>query len=320
MPARSNEPARPDASAEAPLPGGFPAAGLSVARDAILAGGPSRDGIASVDTPRFVAPDEARRWVRDEHVGIGVERDGDARAKTNHLIEHHQIVNDRFGDERVVIAYDPLVDVARAFRAGRVGSGGKGRAGRFGVSGLIHRCNFLLYDRSDESLWTHFDGRSITGEHAGTRLEQLRVRVETLRAWQRRHPGTRVLRPPEPRRIDYRYSRYSTSWVSDDVPFPLDHVDARIHPKELVLGAKIGDRTRVYLATVVERRGGRIVDELEGRRIRVEWDRRAGAFSFEAPEDVEMTSAFWFAWKNFHPDTEMWNVRFEPADEASLAP
>ncbi len=246
VPARSDEQA-PEAVTPLEtkaLPGGFPAQGLSVDRDAILAGGPDRDGIASVDSPRFVSPQEAARWVRDEHAVVGVEIDGDARAYPIHLIEHHQIVNDRFGDERIAVAYDPLVDVARAYRAGRMTAGEDPRAGRFGVSGLIYRCNFLLYDRRDESLSAHFDGRTITGPRAGDVLEAVPVRVETLRAWRARHPDTRVLRPPEPRRIDYRYSPYSSYWVSDGVPFPLDHTDDRIHPKELVLGARVGGRTR----------------------------------------------------------------------------
>ena len=228
-------------------------------------------------------------------------------------------MNDRFGPARVVVTYDPLIDVARAYRVSEPEDAAADQ-GRFGVSGLIHRCNFLLYDRLDDSLWTQFEGLALTGARSGERLQPIPVRVETLRRWERRHPGTRVLRPPDSRRIDYRYSRYTSYWVSDDVPFPVDHVDARIHPKELVLGARVGERTRAYLATVIERRGGRIVDELEGRKIRVEWDASSGTFSFEAPDDVELTSAFWFAWKSFHPDTELWNVRFEPGDEASLRP
>lgn len=128
------------------------------------------------------------------------------------------------------------------------------------------------------------------------------------------------MKPPADGRTDYRYSPYSSYWVSEKVPFPVEHVDARIHPKEIVLGARVGNVARAYLATVVERRGGRIVDEIGGHRIRIEYDSDAGTFSWEAPGEVELTSAYWFAWKNFQPDTELWNVNFEPeAPEAERA-
>lgn len=316
----ARESAAPDA--RSPLPGGFSSRGLVVPRASIVPGGPGRDGIPSVDSPRFVSVPEAERWVRGEHAVVGVALEGEARAYPVHLLEHHQVVNDRFGDTPVLVTYDPLIDVARAYRVPDVeaaGEIGPPPATGFGVSGLIYRCNFVLFDRRDDSLWTQFDGLALTGARAGTRLEPLVVRVEPLRTWKRRHADTRVLRPPDPRHVDYRYSPYTSYWISDKIPFPVEHRDPRIHPKELVLGARVGDRTRAYLATLVERRGGRIVDELAGHRIRIEWDAESGSFSWTAPDEVELVSAYWFAWKNFHPDTELWNVRFEPTEEAEEA-
>jgi hypothetical protein len=44
----------------------------------------------------------------------------------------------------------------------------------------------------------------------------------------------------------------------------------------------------------------------------VVYDTNLGAFSWEAPEEVEVTEGYWFAWKAFHPDTEVWKPS-EPA-------
>lgn len=298
------------------LPGGFEAAGLLVDRSEIIAGGPGRDGIRSIDQPRFVVPADALRWVRDDNTVIGIAVGDDARAYPLHVLEHHQVVNDRIGNVGVLVTYDPLIDVARAWVTGPVEAGTEAR--QFGVSGLIYRCNFVLYERGADTLWSQYDGRALTGPEAGTQLERLVVRVEPLGVWRKRHPATLVMKPPADRRIDYRYSPYSSYWVSGKVPFPVEHADARIHPKEIVLGARVGDVARAYLASVVERRGGRVVDEIAGHRVRIEYDSDAGTFSWEAPEEVELTSAYWFAWKNFQPDTELWNVELEP-DEAEAA-
>ena len=88
----------------------------------------------------------------------------------------------------------------------------------------------------------------------------------------------------------------------------VDARDDRYHPKEVALGVERNGRTRVYLGSILTAEGGRIVDEFEGRRIRVAYDSKSGTFLWEAPDDVRVTDAYWFAWKSFHPDTEIWRV------------
>ena len=55
--------------------------------------------------------------------------------------------------------------------------------------------------------------------------------------------------------------------------------------------------------------GGRIVDDFAGRRIRILYDSGSSTFLWEAPDDVEVTDAYWFAWKSLHPETEIWHDR-----------
>ena len=56
-----------------------------------------RGKIASVDAPHFVSAEKARlppeAWV------LGVVIDGEARAYSLNLLNHHEIVNDRIGDK-----------------------------------------------------------------------------------------------------------------------------------------------------------------------------------------------------------------------------
>ena len=55
-----------------------------------------RGRIASVDTPTFVAAKDAE--ISDDAWILGVEIDGQARAYSLNLLNHHEIVNDRIGD------------------------------------------------------------------------------------------------------------------------------------------------------------------------------------------------------------------------------
>jgi hypothetical protein len=239
---------------------------------------------------------------------IGVALGGEARAYPVHAMEYHQVVNDVIGGEPVVVTYDPLTDAGIVYR--RVLGGKKVE---FGVSGLVYDSGFLLYDRDSDSLWLQFLGKALAGPRAGEQLERVPARIETMAAWVSRQPGSRVMTLPERKRFDYRYSNYAAYWTSEKIAFPVSARDDRFHPKELVLGARVGERTRAYVGSILTRSGARIVDELEGRKIRIEYDGESGTFVYDAPEDVEITTAYWFAWKTFYPDTEVWS-------EASKAP
>jgi hypothetical protein len=283
-------------------PNGFDLSRSTVPREAILQGGPPRDGIPRVDAPRFAALDEAT-WVDPNVTVLGIEIAGDARAYPIHLLEYHQVVNDVVGGLPVAVTYDPLAGVPRAWRR-EVG----GRVVRFGVSGLIHNANFLLYDLESESLWSQFLGRAVAGSRAGETLARVTARQEALAVWVARHPGTRVLERPEPERFDYRYSPYSAYWVSDQIPFPVAAKDQRYHAKEVVVGLVAGGRARAYLGSELTAAGGRVTDELAGKRVQIDYDTNLSTFSWDGPDGVEVTEAYWFAWKAFHSDTVVWRA------------
>jgi len=299
-------------AAAAPKPASDPAAagdrmnGFAVTRplvdrDAIVPGGPPRDGIKSIDAPRLVAPDQAK-WAAPDTTVVGVAVGGEAHAYPIAILEYHQIANDVIGGVPVAVTYDPLAGVPLAFR--RVLDG---RQLHFGVSGLLYNSNFLLYDRETSSLWSQFEGRAIAGELAGKRLERVRAVQEDYGSWLAAQPKTQVLAPPAPEQIDYGSSPFEAYAAEDDVHYPILAKDRRFHAKELVVGAVVGGKARAYLASLVSREGGRIEDEFQGRKIQIEYASDLGVFRWSAPADVEITEAYWFAWKAFHPDTEIWH-------------
>jgi hypothetical protein len=51
-----------------------------------------------------------------------------------------------------------------------------------------------------------------------------------------------------------------------------------------------------------------VVDQIRGREIRIAYDGDSATFSWDAPEDVRISDAYWFAWKAFHPKTEVWKL------------
>jgi hypothetical protein len=279
---------------------GFKLEGALVPRELIVSKVPTRDGIHSVDEPEF-APVEGATWVEPKTPVLGVELGGEARAYPVHLLEYHQIVNDVLGGVPVAVTFGPLSAVPLAFHR-KV----DGRALSFGVSGLLYNANFLMYDRETESLWSQFEGRAIAGPLAGKSLRRIRVRQETTATWLSRFPGSKILRRPYRMQIDYRYSPFERYMIADRIPFPVKAQDRRFHAKELVVGVVAKGKARAYLGSLVTKAGGSVEDVFQGKRIRIRYDLEAAVFSWEAPDDVELTEAYWLAWKAFHPETEIW--------------
>jgi hypothetical protein len=73
-----------------------------------------------------------------------------------------------------------------------------------------------------------------------------------------------------------------------------------------VLGVEQGGVSRAYLGSILTAIGGRIIDRLAGQELKIAYDPATSTFVWDVPESVRVTEAYWFAWKTFHPDTEVW--------------
>ena len=146
---------------------GFDLRNALVPVDEIHAGGPVRDGIPSIDEPKFIAAGDAD-FLRGGDDVLGIVRNGVARAYPIRIMNWHEIVNDEIAGERVAVTFCPLCGTGIAFAAESLG-----RDLTFGVSGLLYNSDMLLYDRETESLWSQIKKQAITGPMKGHRLSAL---------------------------------------------------------------------------------------------------------------------------------------------------
>ena len=63
----------------------------------------------------------------------------------------------------------------------------------FGVSGKLILNAMVMYDRQTDSLWTQFLGEAVEGPLAGTKLEFVSSQLATWSAWKEEYPDTLVL-------------------------------------------------------------------------------------------------------------------------------
>ena len=278
---------------------GFDLSNVSVPADEILQGGPPKDGIPAIDDPQFVAAKDAEFLVDDARV-LGVERNGVAKAYPVAILNWHEIVNDRFGEEAIVVSFCPLCGTGMAFRA-EVAGGTRS----FGVSGLLYNSDVLLYDRETESLWSQIAKRSISGPLEGKRLEMVVMSHTTWRDWRERYPDTLALSEDTGYRRDYARNPYQGYERSENLYFPVAGFGKQYHPKELVMGLDLDEKFRAYPFSELAQLNGPVTEELAGRRITVEFDadNQTGRVLDDQGEELPTVIAFWFAWSAFHPDS-----------------
>jgi hypothetical protein len=157
---------------------------LAAFRQALQSGGPGKDGIPSIDSPRFQSAGEADATLDDGDKVIGLYVDGEARAYPQRILVWHEIVNDEVGGKAVSVTYCPLTGTALGFERGDT---------QLGVSGKLVNSNLVMYERATDSEWPQILGVAIDGPLAGQGLEEFRVFWTTWGAWKARHPDTRVL-------------------------------------------------------------------------------------------------------------------------------
>lgn len=275
----------------------------------IRPGGPDRDGIPSIDEPRFAAAAEARVPGLEPVVTVAI--DGEARAYPLRILIWHQIVNDRVGGVPVAVTYCPLCNAAIVFER-RVA----GDTVEFGSTGLLRHSDLVMYDRQTESWWQQYEGRAIVGAMAGARLQRVPARLEAMQRFVERYPNGRVLVPSDAGARPYGRNPYTGY---DSMPTPY-YYDGPLPQGVPPLARVVAVGNRAWSLALVRSRG-----HIEAGDLLIEWtpgqssaldakyiaegrdvgnvvvrQRRDGGLS-EIPYSVE----FAFVFKAFNPDEEI---------------
>jgi hypothetical protein len=76
----------------------------SIPLDEIMSGGPPRDGIPALTTPKFISAAEAT-MLRDDDQVMGVFINGVAKAYPTRILSWHELVNDYYRDLPVLVSW-----------------------------------------------------------------------------------------------------------------------------------------------------------------------------------------------------------------------
>ncbi len=278
----------------------------------ILSGGPPKDGIPSIDNPKFAAASDVDNIPATEPV-IRLEINGDKRAYPLRVMTWHEIVNDTVGGVPVAVTYCPLCNSAIVFE--RIVAG---KETTFGTTGMLRNSDLVMYDRNTETWWQQFTGEAIVGERMGDLLKMLPVRVVSFSEFQSEAPDGKVVLPALATR-PYGMNPYD-GYDSRQRPYPFFNgkLPEDIDPMARVIVVREGASVKaVSLAMVREKK----TVDLDG--IQVSWvegvnsaldtreiarGRDVGSVRvLKDGKDLVHDITFAFAFFAFHPDIKIVN-------------
>ena len=228
----------------------------------ILSGGPPRDGIPSIDNPKFINADKAKSWINDNEPIVFVKIGLHVKAYPIQILIWHEIVNDTIGDKKITVTFCPLCNSTIVFDRTI-----NGKVYDFGTSGLLRKSDLVMYDRQSETLWQQFTGQAIIGDMAGVKLKILPSSMLSFKDYYTAYPDGLVLSKETGYMRAYGQNPYMGYDDINSSPFLYrNSIDKRLKPMERVVTLSSNSISKAYPYTVLQTKKV-INDKFAGKEI-----------------------------------------------------
>lgn len=269
----------------------------------LVSGGPGKDGIPSIDDPKFVSPQASQ--FSDNATVIGVAHNGQAKAYPYGILNWHEIVNDNIGGLPITVTLCPLCDTNPVFIRSI-----NGQVTTFGVSGKLFQSCLVMYDRQTDSLWAQPWGLGIAGARNNVTLKRIPAHKTTLGQWRQAHPDTLVMSTNTGYQRDYHRYPYGSYKTNSTLIFPVRHQSQlHQHPKAIISYiVKPGDQTptnqfggeSAAISHKQLKQTGHQTLQLGNQKVKAVWDQQLKTARFYANgQELPSSTAFAFVYPAF---------------------
>lgn len=262
--------------------------------DNLFNGGPPKDGIPSIDDPKF---DTAETTPFDEkETIIGVVINGEAKAYPYKIMNWHEIVNDTIGGINISVTYCPLCDTIATFTRGN---------STFGVSGKLYQSCLVMYDRADDTLYAQPWTLGIIGPRVNESLERLPSVKTSLGDWLEKHPDSKILSTDTGYNRNYQGYPYGSYYTDERIIFSVRNQEQReLHPKAIVSyiwesdnqtpKGEFSGASQQFPHEEMKRVGEKTI-QFNGRKIKAHWDEELETVIVEEMDGTRLPSSPAFA-------------------------
>ena len=216
----------------------------------ILSGGPPRDGIPPIDSPKFVSFDSADEWLDDQEPVILFEHNGLAKIYPLQILMYHEIVNDTLAELPIAVTFCPLCNASIVYERTVAGD-----VLDFGTTGRLRNSDLVMYDRQSESWWQQFNGFGIIGEYTDIQLTELPSQIVAYEVAKDAYKDAMVLSKDTGFNRPYGRNPYRGYDNINSSPFLFrDATDPRLPPMERVLGIPLDAGNIVVPLSILQER------------------------------------------------------------------
>ncbi|UCE42606.1 MAG: DUF3179 domain-containing protein [Candidatus Aminicenantes bacterium] len=210
-----------------------------IPKDQIRDGGPGKDGIPSIDNPKFIPIKDAPTLNID--LVIGIKIGSFVRAFPHPILDQHEIVNHTINSTSFALTYCPLTGSGIAWDTSAFSLNKT-----VGVSGQLYNSNLIPYDRGTDSNWSQMMNMCVNGQLIGQEAKQIHVVETTWGTWKMMYPDSLVLSRDTGFNRNYDVYPYDDYKFSDRLIFPVSNEDNRLSKKARIHGVIVGEETKAY--------------------------------------------------------------------------
>lgn len=258
--------------------------------------------IPAIFEPVFESVGVADLYLKENGEGLDVEIDGRHRFYPYQLLVWHELVNDEFGGEDLLIAYSPLSGVGMVFdRTVR------DQTLEFATLNRVWNGTQLFEDTATHSVWSQMLAQSVEGSMQGTGLTRVPSETMTWNTWKSLYPNEKVLSRETGAVRDYTRDPYQTYSTTSTVWYPTGLLDARMALKTPVVLVTVADTRKVYRLEDV-RRLEHIDDQVGTVAFRLVYDKASGRVTTETDSErpIWLDAGYWFAFASTFPNIELY--------------
>lgn len=174
----------------------------------------------------------------------------------------------------------------------------------------VYRRNMIIMDNQTGTVWQQATGEAMYGKLKGKQLEYYPYQQTTLIEWKLEHPNTYIAKESDKVRKSFMpKSRLMKMLKITETMIPPGKADLTgLSVREKIWGLEINGKSKAYpifeLKKIKE-----ITDNLGGVEIEIHYNPKNniihGVIS-TTNEQLKFQNHWWFGWKEFHPETEIW--------------
>lgn len=177
----------------------------------------------------------------------------------------------------------------------------------------VKRRNMIMRDRQTGTLWQQGTGEAIYGAFKGTQLTFLDAQQMSPGDWIALYPETLVAqaKPDAPKGRLSRKALGRMLRITNVLMAPGEtDIGTELPLREAIFGLSLNGQDKAYPVSEL-RLQPEFDDRVGDEAVTIRYDPKSGAInavSQETNAGLVMQSHWWFGWKEFHPDTQIWRA------------